>query len=145
MKFIRIPLQGAYLIEPEKKGDERGFFSRAWCRKEFEKHGLKGEMVQCNIAFNHARGTVREMHYQVPPYAECRLLQCTKGAIYDVIVDIRKDSPTHKKWLGVEELRQVFECIGLAYEQFQGRRFIRLNQLRYLLNSGKLDETLRWT
>ena len=101
MLFKPTPLNGAYIIDLEPHTDERGFFSRAWCRNEFEAHGLNGCLVQCNLSFNRRRGTLRGMHYQAAPYEESKLVRCTHGAIYDVIVDLRKDSPTYRRYYGV--------------------------------------------
>jgi len=102
MKFIETKLEGAYLIEPERLEDERGFFTRSFCQKEFEEHGLNPRIVQCNISFNKKRGTLRGMHYQVAPYEEEKVVSCIRGAIYDVIIDLRQDSPTYGQWLVVE-------------------------------------------
>jgi dTDP-4-dehydrorhamnose 3,5-epimerase len=100
--FTETKLPGAYLIELEKFEDHRGFFARGWCQKEFEAHGLVPRIVQVNISYNKHRGTTRGLHYQVAPYAETKLMRCTRGAIYDVIVDLRPDSLTYMQWLGVE-------------------------------------------
>lgn len=102
MRFIPTPLMGAYVIEPEKLEDNRGFFARTWCQKEFANQGLDSNLVQCSISFNKKRGTLRGMHFQVPPFAETKLVRCTQGAIYDVIVDLRSDSPTYLQWTAVE-------------------------------------------
>ena len=102
MIFAETPLAGAFVIDVEPREDERGFFARAWCRDEFAEQGLSTDVVQCNVSFNHHQGTLRGMHYQVAPHAEVKLVRCTRGAIYDVIVDLRPDSPTHTRWLGVE-------------------------------------------
>jgi dTDP-4-dehydrorhamnose 3,5-epimerase len=100
--FRETKLKGAYVIEPERFEDERGFFARTWCRKEFENHGLNPALVQCNISFNKKKGTLRGMHYQTAPHAEVKLVRCTLGSIYDVIIDLRQDSETYKDWFGVE-------------------------------------------
>jgi dTDP-4-dehydrorhamnose 3,5-epimerase len=102
MIFTETKLGGAYLIDLDKHEDERGFFARSWCQDEFEKHGLNPRMVQCNISFNEKLGTLRGLHYQSLPHQEAKLVRCTMGALYDVIVDLRSDSPTFKKWLSVE-------------------------------------------
>lgn len=102
MKFIETTLPGAYLVKLEKREDERGFFARAWCQNEFEELGLTAKVVQCNLSFNPHKGTLRGMHFQMAPYAETKLLRCTKGAIFDVIIDVRPNSPTYKQWIGVE-------------------------------------------
>nr|WP_241697592.1 dTDP-4-dehydrorhamnose 3,5-epimerase [Mariprofundus sp. NF] len=82
--------------------DERGFFARSWCRDEFEEHGLNSNLVQCNISYNSSKGTLRGMHFQLPPHEEAKLVRCIRGAIYDVIVDLRPASPTYCQWQGVE-------------------------------------------
>jgi dTDP-4-dehydrorhamnose 3,5-epimerase len=102
MIFSETKLKGAYLIDIQPIGDERGFFSRSFCKQEFSGHGLKTEIAQCNISFNKQRGTLRGMHFQRPPKEEAKLVRCTRGRIYDVIVDLRPDSPTYRQWLGIE-------------------------------------------
>lgn len=102
MIFLETALQGAYVIEVEKLEDERGFFARSWCVREFAAKGLDPHLVQCNVSFNKRKGTLRGLHYQIPPHAEVKLVRCTKGALFDVIVDLRKDSPTFLKWVGIE-------------------------------------------
>jgi dTDP-4-dehydrorhamnose 3,5-epimerase len=102
MTFTETALAGAYVIDLERRTDDRGFFARAWCRREFEEHGLSPELVQCNVAYNKVAGTLRGMHYQREPHAEAKLVRCTRGALYDVIIDLRQDSPTYKQWIGVE-------------------------------------------
>ena len=97
MFFRETKLPGAFVIELQKHEDERGFFARSWCHKEFEAHGLNPRMVQCNVSFNKVKGTLRGMHYQVSPCAEAKLVRCTRGAIYDVIVDLRRESSTYKQ------------------------------------------------
>ena len=102
MIFHETKLKGAFVIELERKEDERGFFARAWCQKEFEAHDLKRNLVQANVSYNRKRGTLRGLHYQVAPHEEAKLVRCFRGAIYDVIVDLRPDSPTYLHWIGVE-------------------------------------------
>lgn len=102
MIFAEIQLNGAFLIELQRLEDERGFFARSWCKREFEQQGLYSELVQCNISFNRKRGTLRGMHYQEAPYEEIKLVRCTKGAIYDVIIDLRPDSQTFREWFSIE-------------------------------------------
>ena len=100
MIFEETILKGAFLIKPERLEDERGFFARVWCRKEFDAHGLGTTLVQCNVSFNASKGTLRGMHYQAPPHEEAKLVRCTMGAIYDVIVDLRMNSPTYRRHVG---------------------------------------------
>jgi dTDP-4-dehydrorhamnose 3,5-epimerase len=102
MVFTETKLKGAYIIELGKIEDERGFFARAWCRKEFEAKGMTGRVVQANVSFNKKKGTLRGMHYQLHPYEESKLVRCTRGSIYDVIIDLRPHSTSFKQWIGVE-------------------------------------------
>jgi dTDP-4-dehydrorhamnose 3,5-epimerase len=102
MLFIETQLKGAYVIDLEPREDERGFFARTWCAQEFEKLGLNAHLVQCNVSFNKKRGTVRGMHYQTDPYQEAKLVRCTMGAVYDVIIDLRVTSPTFRQWFFIE-------------------------------------------
>ena len=102
MKFISVPLQGAFVIEIEPIADERGFFARTWAAQEFKSQGLNPNLAQCSVSFNKRKGTLRGMHYQEQPFAEAKLVRCCSGAIYDVIVDLRRTSPTHRKWIAVE-------------------------------------------
>jgi dTDP-4-dehydrorhamnose 3,5-epimerase len=95
--FTETQLQGAFIIEPERLEDTRGFFARTWCRREFEDQGLNSRLVQCSISFNNKKGTLRGMHYQTPPYAEAKLVRCTSGSIYDVLIDLRPESSTFKQ------------------------------------------------
>lgn len=119
MIFTPTRLPGAYLIDLEKHVDERGFFARAWCQREFAAHGLTARVVQCNLSYNPRKGTLRGMHYQVAPHAEAKLVRCIRGAIYDVIIDLRPDSPTYMQWLGVEltadNRRLLFVPEGFAH------------------------------
>lgn len=102
MLFNETEIPGTFIVDLEPREDERGFFARAWCRREFEEQGLSGRLVQCNISFNHRSGTLRGLHYQAPPSEEAKLVRCTRGAVFDVIVDLRQDSPTFKSWAGIE-------------------------------------------
>lgn len=102
MIFTPTSLAGAFIIDPEARRDERGFFTRLFCQREFEAHGLDPTVVQANAAFNGARGIVRGLHFQYPPAAETKLIRCTHGAVADVIVDLRPESPTYLAHLVVE-------------------------------------------
>jgi len=99
--FTETRLKSAFVIEPERLEDERGFFARTWCQKEFDTHGLNPRVSQCNISYNKKKGTLRGMHYQVAPHEEAKLVRCTRGAIYDVIIDLRKNSPTFTQHVAV--------------------------------------------
>jgi dTDP-4-dehydrorhamnose 3,5-epimerase len=100
--FTETKLAGAFVIEVERHTDERGFFARTFCQQEFEAHGLKAEVAQCNVSFNKRKGTLRGMHYQAAPFAEAKLVRCTSGSIYDVIIDLRPSSATFKQYFAVE-------------------------------------------
>jgi len=102
MRFTETPLKGAYLIDLEKRGDERGFFARFYCEREFDEHGLATNFVQINNSLSAQRGTLRGMHYQLPPNGEVKVVRCIRGSLFDVIVDLRPKSPTYKKWFGAE-------------------------------------------
>ena len=119
MIFTQTKLKDAYIVDIEKRQDDRGFFARTWCQKEFQEHGLTAEFVQCNISVNNKRGTVRGMHYQVAPYGEVKIIRCTRGAIYDLILDLRPESPTFTQWLAVnltaENHRMLYVPSGFAH------------------------------
>ena len=102
MIFKETKLPGAYILDLEKHEDDRGFFARTFCRKELESHGLIPDVAQANTSLSKIRGTLRGMHYQKSPYEETKLVRCTRGALYDVIIDLRPDSPAYKQWVGVE-------------------------------------------
>lgn len=102
MIFRETALPGVFVIEPEPWEDQRGFFARTWCQREFAEHGLDPRLVQCSVSFNRRRGTLRGMHYQAPPHAEAKLIRCTRGAIWDVALDLRSGSPTFGQHVGEE-------------------------------------------
>ena len=102
MIFQTTEIPGAYVLEQQQHQDARGHFARLWCRQDFESHGLKSNFVQGSVSHNRYRGTLRGMHYQRTPHSESKLVQVTRGAIYDVIIDLRADSPTYKAWFGLE-------------------------------------------
>jgi dTDP-4-dehydrorhamnose 3,5-epimerase len=116
---VPTPLAGAWVVELEELGDERGFFARSWCEREFTQHGLNPRLVQCNVSFNRHRGTLRGMHFQVPPHPEAKLVRCTAGAIHDVIIDLRRGSASYCRWYGVDltarERRALFVPEGFAH------------------------------
>jgi dTDP-4-dehydrorhamnose 3,5-epimerase len=119
MQFQETAIPGAFVINPERRADERGFFARAWCQREFEAHGIHCAWSQCNISFNKRRGTLRGLHWQAAPWAEAKLVRCTMGAIYDVIVDLRPGSSYYGKWLAVDltadNRRMLFVPEGFAH------------------------------
>lgn len=102
MEFVETPLAGCFVVRQKKIADARGFFARAWCVDEFAQHGLNATMVQLNTGFSDRAGTVRGLHFQAAPHAEAKFARCTRGAIYDVAVDLRPDSPTRGRWFGIE-------------------------------------------
>lgn len=102
MKIVATPIPGAFLLDLEPHHDQRGWFARSWCSEEFASHGLAAGLVQANISFNERAGTLRGMHYQAEPYGETKVVRCTAGAIFDVIVDLRPDSPTFRRWHALE-------------------------------------------
>jgi dTDP-4-dehydrorhamnose 3,5-epimerase len=112
-------MAGAYSIDLDERADERGFFARTFCTEELQSHGLPGTVSQCSISYNIRRATLRGLHYQKAPHAEDKLVRCTAGAVYDVIVDLRKESPTYAKWWGVElsaaNHRTIFVPKGFAH------------------------------
>lgn len=126
MRFTATPLKGAFLIELEEKRDPRGFFARSFCAREMSEHGLRPEVVQCNVSFNHTAGTLRGMHYQVAPATETKLVRCTRGAIFDVIVDLRPGSATYMQHFGVElsdenrRMLYVPEMFAHGYQALSG-------------------------
>lgn len=119
MIFTPTPLKGGYIIKPEPLRDERGFFARTFCREEFEAHGLNACVVQCNVSFTGKRGMLRGMHYQVAPFAEVKLVRCTRGRIHDVIIDLRPDSKTFKQHfaaeLSADNYKQMYVPEGFAH------------------------------
>jgi dTDP-4-dehydrorhamnose 3,5-epimerase len=119
MVFSETRLRGAYVIDLERREDARGFFARSWDTHEFSVRGLNSRVVQCSVSFNARRGTLRGMHYQAKPYEEAKLVRCTRGAAYDVIVDLRADSPTHLQWEAIEltegNHRMIYVPEGFAH------------------------------
>jgi dTDP-4-dehydrorhamnose 3,5-epimerase len=119
MIFTATVLDGAYLIEPERIADDRGFFARTWCRQQFEERGLDFQVVQCNLSYNKRRGTLRGMHYQAAPFEEAKLVCCTRGSIYDAIIDLRRSSPSFKRHFEViltaENHRLLYIPKGVAH------------------------------
>jgi len=119
VKFNQTKLEGAFIIDLDKHRDERGFFARTWCRQEFRDHGLNTDIAQTSISFNKRAGTLRGMHFQVEPYEETKLVRCTRGALHDVILDLRIGSPTYRQWTAVElsadNYRMLYIPAGFAH------------------------------
>jgi dTDP-4-dehydrorhamnose 3,5-epimerase len=119
MIFHKTPLPDAWLVELEPFSDDRGQFARAWCREEFDRHGVGRDFVQGNVSVNPTRGTLRGMHYQIGGFDEVKLVRCVRGALYDVIIDVRPQSPTYLRWIGVEltpqSMRMLYIPEGFAH------------------------------
>jgi dTDP-4-dehydrorhamnose 3,5-epimerase len=119
MIFTETELRGAYIIEPERREDDRGFFARLWCQRELEQHGLDPRVAQVNAGFTLRTGSLRGLHFQLPPLQEVKIVRCTMGALFDVILDLRPDSSTYKRWVGVEltadNRRMVYVPEGCAH------------------------------
>jgi dTDP-4-dehydrorhamnose 3,5-epimerase len=119
MIFHETKISGVFEIHVERKSDDRGFFARTWCQREFEDHGLNGNLVQCSISFNRRKRTLRGMHYQAAPFAETKLVRCTQGSIYDVVLDLRPHSGTFRDWIAVtltaENRNMVYVPKGCAH------------------------------
>jgi len=148
MKFTETKLKGAFIIEIEKLEDERGFFGRSWCAIEMKTHGLNTNICQANVSFNKVKATLRGMHYQVAPYQEAKIVRCSRGSIYDVIIDLRKDSPTFKKWIAVELTQDNYKMIYIPEDFAHG--FITLEdntEVSYLMTEFYVpgaSATIRW-
>ncbi len=119
MRFTQTALPGAYFIDPAPHGDDRGFFARILCVDELATHGLEMDIVQVNISYSAEVGTIRGLHYQMSPHAEAKMIRCTRGAIFDVMVDMRPDSPTYRQWVGTtcsaDNRRLVYVPKGCAH------------------------------
>jgi dTDP-4-dehydrorhamnose 3,5-epimerase len=148
MIFSETGIKGLFVIEIDKKEDFRGFFARSWCAKEMKEHGLNPNAAQANISFNLKRGTFRGIHFQKKPFQESKLIRCTKGVVYDIAVDLRKDSPTFKKWLGFELSAKNYRMLYIP-ENF-GHGFITLknnSEVSYLVSQFYHPESeagFRW-
>jgi dTDP-4-dehydrorhamnose 3,5-epimerase len=148
MKFLETELKDAFIVELDKIEDDRGFFARAWCKEEFEKRGLFGVMVQANIAYNNKRGILRGLHRQITPFEEIKIVRCTRGSIYDVIVDLRHDSPTFQQWIGIEltsdNHRMLYVPVGFGHGYLtledNTEVFYQVSQAY----SGAYERGLRW-
>lgn len=150
MIFTETKINGVYIIEPELLTDERGFFARSFCKEEYKKHGLETEIVQCNISYNRKKGTLRGMHYQIPPFEEVKIVSCIKGSIYYVVIDLRRHLLSYCQWHAeelsansqrmlyipkgcasgfqtLEDDSVVYYQMGGAYYHPEGSRSIRWN------------------
>lgn len=148
MRFTELALPGVYQIDLEPHYDERGFFARTWCRDEFARRGLQGDFVQCSLSFNREAGTLRGMHFQAEPYQEVKLVRCTKGAIFDVLVDLRQASPTYKHWIGVELTAESHRTLYVPQGVAHGFQTLRPeSEVYYQISTEYVREAsrgLRW-
>jgi dTDP-4-dehydrorhamnose 3,5-epimerase len=148
MIFTETKLKGAFVIEIERIVDERGSFGRSWCAKEMKAQGLNTNISQTNVSFNKSKGTLRGMHYQLEPYQEAKLVRCSRGCIYDVIIDLRKDSPTFKQWIGVELSQDNYKMLYVPEDFAHG--FITLEdncEISYIMSEFYVPgagATIRW-
>ena len=136
MKFVETSLKGVFLVESEVIEDGRGFFARSWCEEEFKTAGLVTEIAQANISFNYHSGTIRGMHFQDSPYSEVKLVRCTQGAVFDVVIDIRTESPTYGQWFGANLLPE--RCNGMYVPAGCAHGFQTLadnSEVHYLMSS----------
>jgi dTDP-4-dehydrorhamnose 3,5-epimerase len=148
LRFIETPLAGAFLIDPERIEDERGFFARAWCEEELRARGLDAHVAQCNLSFNRRKGTLRGMHYRPAPHGEVKIVRCTRGGVFDVIVDLREQSATRWQWFGVELTAENRRALYVPQELAHG--FITLAddcELFYLMgqpHAAAAGRGVRW-
>jgi dTDP-4-dehydrorhamnose 3,5-epimerase len=148
MIFHETKLPGVFEIRLEPNGDQRGFFARSWCQREFEQRGLNPITVQCNVSFNEKKGTLRGMHYQAEPHPEAKLVRCTQGSIYDVVVDMRPGSTTFKEWISVvlsaanRSMIYVPEGFGHGFLTLEDRTeiFYQMSEFYY----PELSRGVRW-
>ncbi len=148
MKFIETKLKGAFVIEMEPNEDERGYFARAWCRQSFLEHGLEVDYVQCNASGSYHAGTVRGMHFQVKPHQEVKLVRCFRGEVFDVIVDLRENSPTYLSWFGAELTESNWRMMYVPRGFAHGFQTLAPNsQIFYQVSTAYCKEAergLRW-
>lgn len=148
MKFTPATIGGAWIIDMERHEDERGWFARTWCAEEFAKHGLNPNLPQCSASFNQRRGTLRGMHFQVAPHEEAKLVRCTRGAIFDVAVDLRVLSPSFKQWVGVELTQDNGRAFYIPEGCAHGFQTLEDNtELLYMISaahSAKHSQGVRW-
>jgi len=146
--FTETKLKGAFLIDIQKLEDERGFFARTWCEHEMAEHGINVHIVQANTSLNLKKGTLRGMHFQKSPYVEAKLVRCIRGAVYDVMVDLRPESPTFKQWFGVELTADNYKMVFIPEKFAHG--FVTLednSELTYMISqfyTPGYDMGFRW-
>ncbi len=148
MIFTETKLKGAYVVILDTIEDERGFFARSFCRDEFKNHSLKFNIAQCNVSYNKKAGTLRGLHYQVAPHEEAKIVRCTRGAIYDVMVDMRTESPTFRQWLGIRLTERRRRMIYVPERFAHG--YLSLTDdtmIHYLVSEAyhkESERTIRW-
>ncbi len=136
MTFTETKLPGAFVIDPEKIEDERGFFARAWCEDEFAAQGLRPGFVQANVGFSKQKGTLRGLHYQTAPHQESKLVRCTGAAVFDVMVDLRPSSPTYRQWVGIELSQENHRMLYIPEGFAHGYQTLRdQTEVFYLVSS----------
>ena len=144
MIFEELVLEGVFKIQLEKIEDERGFFSRSWDKIEFEKHGLNTKIVQSNISFNKNKGTLRGLHYQISPFEEAKLVRCTQGKIYEVMLDLRKESKTFKQWDSIELFQNDYNLLYVPEGFALGFQTLEDNtELFYQMSEKYVPESAR--
>jgi dTDP-4-dehydrorhamnose 3,5-epimerase len=144
MIYTETKLRGAFVIEPDIFEDERGFFGRIWTQKEFAAQGLDPRLVECNISFNKKKGILRGMHFQAAPHGQAKLVRCTMGAIYDVIVDLRPDSATFKEWVAVELTARNRLMLYIPEEFAHGFQTLEdATEVLYQMSEGYAPESSR--
>jgi dTDP-4-dehydrorhamnose 3,5-epimerase len=148
MIFTESPLRGAYVVELERLTDERGFFARSYCAEEFAARGLGLELRQCSVSYNARKGTLRGMHYQGAPHEEHKLVRCTAGAIFDVIIDVRESSPTYRHWFGTEltaaNRRSLFIPPGFAHGFLSLTDHAEVYYMISVAHAPEFSRGLRW-
>ncbi|MEI6293413.1 MAG: dTDP-4-dehydrorhamnose 3,5-epimerase [Methanomicrobiales archaeon] len=131
MIYTETKINGVYIIEPELLNDERGFFARSFCKEEFAKYGFETDIVQCNISYNKKKGTLRGMHYQVPLFEEAKIVSCIEGSIYDVVVDLRRDSSTYCQWVAIDLSDKNFKMMFIPKGCAHGFQTLEDNTMVY--------------
>jgi dTDP-4-dehydrorhamnose 3,5-epimerase len=129
--FTKTKINGVFIVEPELQYDERGFFARSFCKEEFQNRGIDFDIVQCNFSYNKKKGTLRGMHYQVPPFEEAKIINCIKGAIYDVILDLRKYSQTYGQWIATELSDENFKMMFMPQGCAHGFQTLKDDSVGY--------------
>lgn len=148
MTFKESTLKDAFVIETEKREDERGFFARTWSGKEFREHKIEFSPAQSSVSYNRMRGTMRGMHFQAAPFQESKLIRCTRGSIFDVIIDLRRDSPTYKHWFGIELSAQNYRMLYIPRDFAHGfQTLMDKTEVLYIMEdayNAQAERGIRW-